>query len=130
MIARAIAAGVPFRWVAADSIYGVGEIEMALRRAGKGYVLGVSATHQFNSWGDQPLLAGTAEEIAQGLEPSAWPRLSAGEGTKGKRLYDWAYCELADLEGAEYDKNRTELWTCGLLIRRSISDGELSFFST
>src|SRR5512142_2611352 len=37
MIERAIAAGVPFRWVAADSIYGVGEIEMALRRAGKGY---------------------------------------------------------------------------------------------
>ena len=40
MIERAIAAGVPFAWVAADSVYGVGEIEMALRRAGKGYVLG------------------------------------------------------------------------------------------
>ena len=42
MIERAIAAGVPFAWVAADSVYGVGEIEMALRRAGKGYVLGVN----------------------------------------------------------------------------------------
>ena len=38
MIERAIAAGVPFMWVAADSVYGVGEIETALRRAGKGYV--------------------------------------------------------------------------------------------
>jgi SRSO17 transposase len=130
MIERAIAAGVPFSWVAADSIYGVGEIEMALRRAGKGYVLGVSATHQFNSWGDKPLLAGTAEEIAQGLDASAWQRLSAGEGTKGERLYDWTYRELADLEAAEYDENRTGLWTRGLLIRRSISDGEPSFFST
>jgi SRSO17 transposase len=130
MIERAIAAGVPFSWVAADSIYGVGEIEMALRRAGKGYVLGVSATHQFNSWGDKPLLAGTAEEIAQGLAVPAWQRLSAGEGTKGERLYEWAYCELADLEAAEYDENRTGLWTRGLMIRRSISDGELSFFST
>lgn len=130
MIERAIAAGVPFRWVAADSIYGVGEIEMALRRAGKSYVLGVSATHQFNSWGDKPLVAGTTEEIAQGLDPSAWQRLSAGEGTKDERLYDRAYCELADLEGAEYGENQTELWTRGLLIRRSISDGELSFFST
>src|SRR5207344_3035746 len=36
MIERAIAAGVPFAWVAADSVYGVGEIETALRRAGKG----------------------------------------------------------------------------------------------
>jgi SRSO17 transposase len=130
MIERAIAAGMPFSWVAADSIYGVGEIEMALRRAGKGYVLGVSATHQFNSWGGKPRLAGTAEEIAQGLDVPAWQRLCAGEGTKGERLYDWAYCELADLEAAEYDENRTGLWTRGLLIRRSISDGELSFFST
>ena len=36
MIERAIAAEVPFAWVAADSVYGVGEIETALRRAGKG----------------------------------------------------------------------------------------------
>src|SRR6201988_1431689 len=43
MIERTIAAGVPFAWVAADSVYGVGAIETALRRAGKGYVLGVSA---------------------------------------------------------------------------------------
>src|ERR671912_2456247 len=78
MIERAIAADVPFAWVAADSVYGVGEIEMALRRAGKGYVLGVSGAHQFNSWVGKPLLAGTAEEIAAELDPSAWQRLSAG----------------------------------------------------
>src|SRR4051794_9804215 len=42
MIERAIAAGVPFAWAAADSVYGVGEVETALRQAGKGYVLGVS----------------------------------------------------------------------------------------
>src|SRR6476469_8232292 len=40
MIERAVAAKVPFMWVAADSVYGVGETEPALRRAGKGYVLG------------------------------------------------------------------------------------------
>ncbi len=127
MIERAIAAGVPFRWVAADSIYGVGEIEMALRRAGKGYVLGVSASHRFNSWGHKPMLAGTAEGIAGELDEGAWQRLSAGQGAKGERLYDWAYCELADLEAGEHD---AALWTRGLLIRRSLADGELAFFST
>jgi SRSO17 transposase len=40
MIARAISANVPFSWVAAGSVYGVGAIEQNLRRAGKGYVLG------------------------------------------------------------------------------------------
>jgi SRSO17 transposase len=33
MIERALAAKVPFSWVAADSVYGVGDIEIALRRA-------------------------------------------------------------------------------------------------
>jgi SRSO17 transposase len=130
MIERAIAAGVPFAWVAADSVYGVGEIETTLRRAGKGYVLGVNATQPFNSWIGKPAVAGTAEEIAHGLDPAAWRRLSAGEGTKGPRLYDWAYLELADLEAAEYDDRRAGLWTRGLLIRRSLADGELAFFST
>ncbi len=125
MIERAIAAKVPFAWVAADSVYGVGEIEMALRRAGKGYVLGVNSSHPFNAWGDKPFVAGTAEEIAQALPASAWIRLSAGEGTKGPRLHDWAYLELADLEAAEYDDSLSGLWTRGLLIRRSIADGEL-----
>jgi SRSO17 transposase len=130
MIARAIAAGVPFAWVAADSIYGVGEIEMALRRAGKGYVLGVSGAHHFTSWVGKPEVAGTAEAIAEDLDPSAWQRLSAGIGSKGERLYTWAYCELADLDAADYDESHSGLWTRGLLIRRSLTDGELAFFST
>ncbi len=130
MIHRAIEAHVPFAWVAADSVYGVGDIEMALRRAGKGYVLGVNANSQFNSWIGKPPVAGTAAEIAEGLDPAAWQRLSAGKGTKGERLHDWAYLELADLEAAEYDKHSSGLWTRGLLIRRHVADGELAFFTT
>src|SRR5947209_9447346 len=82
MIERALKAGVSFAWVAADSIYGVGEVETALRHAGKGYVLGVAGTHPFCSWGEAPV-AGTAEGIARGLPASAWVRPSAGHGTKG-----------------------------------------------
>ena len=130
MIQRAITAKVPFTWVAADSVYGVGEIETALRQAGKGYVLGVNSSQPFPSWGDKPLMAGTAEEIAQALPASAWAQLSAGDGTKGPRLHDWAYLELADLDAADYDDSLSGLWKRGLLIRRSLADGELSFFST
>jgi SRSO17 transposase len=130
MISRAIAADAPFSWVAADTVYGVGEIEKALRRAGKGYVLGVPGNHLFRSWRKRPPLAGMASEIAQTLDPSLWKRLSAGEGTKGPRLHEWAYCELADLGAGEYDEVRTGLWTRGLLIRRNIADGDLAYFST
>ncbi len=67
MIDHAIAADVPFSWVAADTVYGVGEIETRLRQACKGYVLGVASSHQFRSW-DKPLAAGTAEAIAKDLD--------------------------------------------------------------
>jgi len=130
MIARAAAAGVPFRWVAADSVYGVGDIEGDLRQLGKGYVLGVGSTHVFRSWGKKPLVAGTAAEIANTLEPSDWKRLSAGEGTKGPRLHDWCYLELADLDTDEFNAANHGLWTRGLLLRRNIEDGELAYFTT
>ena len=62
--------------------------------------------------------------------PSAWQRLYAGEGTKGARLHDWAYRELADLNADEYNETKSGLRTHGLLIRRNINDGDLAFFTT
>ncbi len=57
--------------------------------------------------------------------------MSAGDGTTGPRLYDWAYLELADLDpemlGAPPGLG---LWTRGLLVRRCPVDGELAFFTT
>ena len=130
MIERAIAARVPFGWVAADTVYGVGDIERDLRRAGKGYVLGVDATHAFRSWDKPRPVAGSAAAIAKALGPSDWKRLSAGAGTKGPRLHDWCYLELADLEAEEFNQENHGLWTRGLLIRRSIGDGDLAYFTT
>src|SRR5919199_1672300 len=131
MIERAIDAGVPFAWAAADSVYGIGAVEMSLRRAGKGYVLGVASSHHVWSWGDKPPVAGTAATIAAELPSSAYQRLSAGDGTKGPRFYDWAYLELADLDAeAEGFPGSQGLWTRGLLIRRHLSDGSLAFFTT
>jgi SRSO17 transposase len=130
MIARAIAARVPFHWVAADTVYGIGDIERDLRRAGKGYVLGVDAAHVFRSWDKPRCVAGTAAEIAKALQPADWKRLSAGVGTKGPRLHDWCYLELADLEAEEFNEDNRGLWTRGMLIRRNIADGDLAYFTT
>src|SRR5258705_13136106 len=88
MIERALAAGVPFRWVAADSVYGGGDIERDLRQAGKGYVLGINSNHWFASWGKPQRVIGTAEEITKTRQRSDWRRLSARAGTKGPRLHD------------------------------------------
>ncbi len=130
MIQRALATGVPFSWVAADSVYGVGSIEMALRRAGKGYVPGVSSSHGFTSWGKSFAVSGTAKEIAAALPGDAGKRLSSGDGTKGARLHDRACLDLADLDAGDVGAAFSGLWTRGLLIRRNIADGDLAFFST
>jgi len=130
MIARAIAACVPFKWVAGDTVYGIGDLEQQLRRAGKGYVLGVNSARVFRSAGKRRAVAGAAAEIARTRRRSDWKRLSAGDGTKGPRLHDWCYVELADLEAEPSDGANHALWTRGLLIRRHIADGEFAFFTT
>jgi SRSO17 transposase len=130
MITRALAAKIPFAFVAADTVYGTGDIETFLRKAGKGYVLGVASNHVFRSWGRKQLVGGTAAKIAQDLCKKVWRRLSSGEGTKGPRMHDWAYLELADLDAREYNDTLAGEWTRGLLIRRNLADGDLAFFST
>ena len=55
--------------------------------------------------------------------------MSAGDGTKGPRLDDGASVEWADLEAEEDSPEPTGLWTRGLLIRRTITDQDLAFFS-
>jgi SRSO17 transposase len=91
-------------------------------------VLGVNSNHWFASWGKPQLIAGTAEDLAKTQQPSGWRRLSAGAGTKGPRLHDWCYLELADLDGDQGESQG--LWTRGLLIRRHISNGDLAYFTT
>lgn len=76
------------------------------------------------------MLPGEAKDIAEGLPAEAWKRLSAGHGTKGERLYGWAYCPLADLDAADCDAPVPGIWTRGLLIRRSLADGERAYFTT
>jgi SRSO17 transposase len=94
-------------------------------------VLGVTGQHRFWSWDADLDVAGTAEEIAKGLPETDWIRLSAGAGTKGPRLFDWAYLPLATLPADALDASLDQsLWTRGLLVRRSLSDGSFSYFTT
>ena len=87
-----------------------------------------NSAHVFQSWGKRRSVAGKAADIARTRRSSDWKRLSAGAGTKGPRLHDWCYLELADLEVE--DSANQGLWTRGLLIRRHIADGDLAFFTT
>jgi SRSO17 transposase len=116
MLERAFAAGVPCAWVTGDSVYGC---DYALRRCieqhGRGYVMTVTSAQRL---GLKPV-ADWLEE----LPAKAWRRLSAGDGAKGPRLYDWAYLP--------YRAEVAAGWQKGLLIRRKIKQPtEFTFYLT
>src|SRR5947209_18168151 len=112
MLARAFAAGVPAEWVVGDTVYGYDELRLWLEQQQKNYVLAVPETHQVWVQG-HPQPVGL---LAALLPEEAWVVLSAGEGSKGPRLYEWAWLQLPDETEAASQRAR---W---VLIRRSLSD--------
>ena len=119
LIGRALDAGTPAAWAAADEVYGADpQLRAELARRGLGYVLAVASTHRITTGiGARPAI-----ELARRLPRRAWQRLSAGPGAKGPRWYDWAFIDTAD--PAVTDGSGPH-W---LLIRRRISDGEYAFY--
>ena len=117
MIARALAAGVPARWVTADSVYGNdGKLRGWLEAQHLAHVLGVSGNHYvWVDWQQRPVAV-----VAQRLPRQAWQRLSAGSGSKGRRWFDWAALRLP---GAERG------WQRWLLVRRQVDKPtELAYY--
>ncbi|MER5326271.1 IS701 family transposase [Streptosporangium roseum] len=119
MLERALAAGVPARWITADEAYGGDyKFRSSCERHGMGYVVAVPCSQ---SVGVGPGGNLRADHLAADAPPEAWKRLSAGDGAKGARLYDWALATLPwDVEPG------FGRW---LLIRRSIAKpDELAFY--
>ena len=112
MLGRAVAAGVKADWVVADTVYGYEEMRDWLESQQQKYVLAVPETHTVWSQGE-PRPVGLRASLLQAL---AWVPLSAGEGSQGARLYEWAWVQLP------YEREGQQGWTSWLLIRRNLSD--------
>jgi SRSO17 transposase len=120
MLARALDAGVPAGWVAADEIYGQHSgLRLALEERGMPYVLAVPVSQSVFTVLDGRPVQCRADAVSNAVPESGWTRLSAGAGAKGPRLYDWARVPIRLLsEPGRY-------W---LLVRRSRTDGELAHY--
>jgi SRSO17 transposase len=91
MLQRAFAAAVPSGWVTGDAVYGDdGDLRRWLEEGAHPYVLAVSCTHPIWQGGEQR----RADELISALPATAWGRISAGRGSQGERLYDWACVQL------------------------------------
>jgi SRSO17 transposase len=111
MLARAFTAGVPATWVTGDSVYGNDRrLRLWLEAQPRAYVLAVSGQeYVWLGWRQRQV-----NTLLAALPEEGWTRLSAGDGAKGPRWYDWHWLPLA--EPLEPD------WRRWLLVRRSVSD--------
>jgi SRSO17 transposase len=105
MLKRLLAAGVAVRWFTADEAYGDNPgLRGWLEEAGLDYVMAISCDHRFAT----PTGPVRADALTRTAPGNSWQQISAGEGSKGHRLYDWLLID----PGAEGHL---------LLARRSIS---------
>lgn len=119
MVEAAIEAKVPFAWVTGDEVYGQSPTFRDWLMARQvPFVLAVPSTMRVCRKGSESV---EARLVAKRLWKKSWKRLSAGAGTKGERLYDWALVKLRLPETPAYGA-----W---LLVRRNIEKpSELAYY--
>src|SRR5689334_24270485 len=95
MIARALDTGVPCDWVLGDEVYGADrQLWTMLEERGKPYLLTIRSNDELAADLDGGVGRHQPTQLARSLPAPAWRPLSAGAGTKGERLYDWARLRL------------------------------------
>lgn len=111
MLKRAFATGCEPSFVLGDEVYGNdSKFRRFLESRDQSYVLAVSSQQRL--WiGFRQM---RVDEIARLTPPSAWQRLSVGDGAKGPRIYDWA--------GAQFGRPTGNGLSHWLLLRRSVTD--------
>lgn len=115
MIERALDAGLPCAWVLGDEVYGSDRrLRIALEQREQPFVLAIRSNEKLWAVLDGRLGQHAASRLAARLPAQAWQRLSAGAGSKGERVYDWARLRLTRLQRHPWDH-----W---LLVRRSRKD--------
>ena len=90
MLERAVAAGVPFSWVTGDTVYGGDRrLRMWLEQHAIPHVLAVKCTEPVWALTERGPGQVAARDLIAQVPTARWLRLNAGDGSKGKRFYDW-----------------------------------------
>ncbi len=122
MLARALAAGTPAAWVTGDEGYGGDRrLRVWLEEQDVPHVLAVKRTEPLWAVTPRGPAQVAASDLVTALPAETWVTLSAGDGAKGPRCYDWA--RLAIRPWSDPDRG---YW---LLARRSLSDpSDLAYY--
>jgi SRSO17 transposase len=119
MLERALDSGIPVAWVTGDEAYGGdARLRLWLEACQVPHVLAVKRTQHVIAMN---LLPTPAKVLVAAVEEGAWQTLSAGDGAKGPRVYDWVAVQIRPLREPGVGH-----W---LLVRRRRRDGELAFYA-
>lgn len=117
MIERAVAARVPFAWITGDAIYGDDRrLRVWLEQSDLHFVLAVASNQSV--W-TSDFRQTSVSQLVESTTALKWRTLSAGDGAKGPRLYDWAAIPLLSWQMPDQRS---------LLLRRSLKDGKLAYY--
>jgi len=115
MLQRAVTNKVPARWVTADEVYGQhSKLRVKIEELHLSYVLAVPVNQHVIAAGPREGQEFRADALIAALPGQAWRRRSAGKGSKGDRVYDWARTPIHGINFPD-----SHYW---LLARRSIAD--------
>ncbi len=116
MLERASKAGVPAAWVTADSVYG-GDFTLRkeLTERKQRYVVAVSSTQFLWVWENGVPVQRPIRDVVAGVAADDWVQLSAGDGMKGPRVYEWSWGVVRE---SAFQEGWLEWW----LARRSLSE--------
>jgi hypothetical protein len=119
MIARAVAAGVPFAWFTADETYGQAKwLQAWLEDQDIWYVMAIRCSGTLT----MPAGERRADELIGAVPARSWQKISAGAGAHGPREYHWTRIPVR----TGWKRGRGH-W---LLARRSLSDpGEIAYYA-
>ena len=115
MIETLLNEGLPCAFVLADAVYGSDtRFRRMLEDRAQPYILAVKSNHKLRFMEDWTVVQTDPKEMIAALPHDAWTPLSAGEGTKGHRLYEWAWVQVNYPTQSGFSKS--------LLARRSLRD--------
>jgi SRSO17 transposase len=115
MLERVLEHRLPFAWVTADSVYGADyHLRRFLTEHQIPYVLAVAPNHRVRLGWKEGYESIRVDDWLARKSRLRWYRLSAGNGSKGPRWYDWAWWKM----NAEVPQG----WQAWIVVRRSISD--------
>lgn len=119
MLKRAFDAGLPAAWVTGDSVYGDDRrLRLWLEEKEQAHVLAVSGKEYVWIGIKQHRIS----DLLADLPADGWTRLSAGDGAKGPRWYDWLLIPV--------NRPPQQGWRRWVLVRRKLDEPtELTAFA-